>query len=68
MSEASGPLPPSPLRTLITLCVVLAVVMQALDITIANVALPYMQGIVSASVDQINWVPTTYIVATVIMP
>jgi hypothetical protein len=30
--------------------------MQALDTTIANVALPYMQGSVSASADQINWV------------
>ncbi|MBT9571214.1 MAG: MFS transporter, partial [Pseudomonas umsongensis] len=67
MSEVSGPLPPSPLRVLITLCVVLAVVMQALDTTIANVALPYMQGSVSASADQINWVLTSYIVATAIM-
>jgi DHA2 family multidrug resistance protein len=67
MSEVTGPLPPSPLRVLITLCVVLAVVMQALDTTIANVALPYMQGSVSASADQINWVLTSYIVATAIM-
>lgn len=67
MNEVSGPLPPSPLRVLITLCVVLAVVMQALDTTIANVALPYMQGSVSASADQINWVLTSYIVATAIM-
>lgn len=67
MNEVTGPLPPSPLRLLITLCVVLAVVMQALDTTIANVALPYMQGSVSASADQINWVLTSYIVATAIM-
>ena len=54
-------------RPAITACVILAVVMQALDTTIANVALPYMQGSVSASADQINWVLTSYIVAAAIM-
>src|ERR1700716_493164 len=54
-------------RGAITACVILAVVMQALDTTIANVALPYMQGSVSASADQINWVLTSYIVAAAIM-
>ena len=59
---------PRPLnRAAITVCVILAVVMQALDTTIANVALPYMQGSVSASADQINWVLTSYIVAAAIM-
>jgi DHA2 family multidrug resistance protein len=56
-----------PNRALLTCCVVLAVIMQALDTTIANVALPYMQGSVSASADQINWVLTSYIVAAAIM-
>ncbi len=41
--------------------------MQALDTTIANVALPYMQGSVSASQDEIAWVLTSYIVAAAIM-
>src|ERR1700689_1366647 len=54
-------------RPAVTLCVILAVIMQALDTTIANVALPYMQGSVSASSDQINWVLTSYIVAAAIM-
>jgi MFS transporter, DHA2 family, multidrug resistance protein len=54
-------------RPAVTLCVILAVIMQALDTTIANVALPYMQGRVSASADQINWVLTSYIVAAAIM-
>lgn len=54
-------------RGAITLCVILAVIMQALDTTIANVALPYIQGSVSASADQINWVLTSYIVAAAIM-
>lgn len=54
-------------RGAITACIILAVIMQALDTTIANVALPYMQGSVSASSDQINWVLTSYIVAAAIM-
>jgi DHA2 family multidrug resistance protein len=54
-------------RAMVTACVVLAVIMQALDTTIANVALPYMQGSISASSDQINWVLTSYIVAAAIM-
>src|SRR5476651_823261 len=43
------------------------VLMQALDTTIANVALPHMQGSLSASRDQITWVLTSYIVASAIM-
>jgi DHA2 family multidrug resistance protein len=63
-----APAAPRPLnRPAITACVILAVIMQALDTTIANVALPYMQGSVSASADQINWVLTSYIVAAAIM-
>ena len=54
-------------RTLVTLCAMSATIMQALDTTIANVALPYMQGSLSASLDQINWVLTSYIVASAIM-
>jgi MFS transporter, DHA2 family, multidrug resistance protein len=54
-------------RAAITACVILATIMQALDTTIANIALPYIQGSVSASQDQINWVLTSYIVAAAIM-
>ena len=54
-------------RILITVCTMTVTVMQALDTTIANVALPYMQGSLSASLDQINWVLTSYIVAAAIM-
>src|SRR5579872_5475080 len=54
-------------RIAITICVILATLMQALDTTIANVALPYMQGSVSASQDEIAWVLTSYIVAAAIM-
>jgi DHA2 family multidrug resistance protein len=45
----------------------MATLMQSLDSTIANVALPYMQGTMSASQDEINWVLTSYIVAAAIM-
>jgi DHA2 family multidrug resistance protein len=54
-------------RAAITVCVILATLMQALDTTIANVALPYIQGSVAASQDQIDWVLTSYIVAAAIM-
>src|SRR5262245_273886 len=43
-----------------------AILMQALDNTIANVALPYMQGSLSATADQITWVPPSYLVAAAI--
>jgi DHA2 family multidrug resistance protein len=54
-------------RAAITFCVILATLMQALDTTIANVALPYIEGSVAASQDQIAWVLTSYIVAAAIM-
>jgi len=60
---------PSPLlrRALVTGCVMMATIMQALDMTIANVALPYMQGSLSATIDQVSWVLTSYVVAAAIM-
>src|SRR5216684_3270174 len=54
-------------RNMVTICAMTATIMQALDTTIANVALPYMQGTLSASQDQINWVLTSYIVAAAIL-
>ncbi len=56
-----------PHRAVITVCAMIATLMQALDSTIANVALPYMQGSLSATSDQITWVLTSYIVAAAIM-
>jgi len=52
---------------LVTFGTMLATIMQALDTTIANVALPHMQGTFSATQDQITWVLTSYIVAAAIM-
>jgi DHA2 family multidrug resistance protein len=53
-------------RPMITLSIMLATILQTLDSTIANVALPHMQGSLSASQDQIAWVLTAYIVAAAI--
>ena len=53
-------------RRLITASAMAATVMNTLDSTIANVALPHIQGSVSASADEISWVLTSYIVAAAI--
>ena len=55
-----------PHRGMITISIMLATVMQALDTTIANIALPHMQGSLQASQDQITWVLTSYIVASAV--
>src|SRR6201999_3087910 len=57
----------APNKWAITVSIMLATIMVSLDSTIANVALPHMQGSVSASQDQINWVLTSYIAAAAIM-
>lgn len=68
-AHAAAGAPVVPHRALLTLCVMLSTIMQALDTTIANVALPYMQGSLSATADQITWVLTSYIVsAAIFMP
>ena len=54
-------------RAMITACTIGATVLQLLDQTIANVALPFMQGSFSASFDEISWVLTSYITASAIM-
>lgn len=51
---------------MVTVCAMVATLMQALDNTIANVALPYMQGSLSATSHQIIWVLTSYVVAAAI--
>ncbi len=65
MSDAA----PAPVlnRGWITVSIMLATFMQGVDTTIANVALPHMQGSLSASQDQVAWVVTSYIVAAAIM-
>ncbi len=53
-------------RGLITASVMLATIMQTLDSTIANIALPHMQGSFSVAQDEVTWVLTSYIVAAAI--
>jgi DHA2 family multidrug resistance protein len=54
-------------RAAITASITFATIMQGVDTTIANVALPHIQGSLSCSQDQIAWVVTSYIVAAAIM-
>ena len=56
-----------PNRGAITASIMLATFMQGVDTTIANVALPHIQGSLSASQDETAWVVTSYIVAAAIM-
>ena len=71
-TEVAPPTAPAfkrvPRYGIITVSVMLATIMQALDATIANVALPRMQGTLSATQDQMGWVLTSYIVAAAIAP
>ncbi len=69
-SPSAGPAQDgSPHRFLISLAVMSATVLQALDTTIVNVALPHMQGQLGATSDQIGWVLTSYLVASgIFMP
>lgn len=62
---ATHPLPTGE-RLIVTVGVMMAVLLQVLDTTIANVALPHMAADLSATQDQINWVLTSYIVASAI--
>jgi DHA2 family multidrug resistance protein len=67
VSAAAAPIEGAPInRRMITISIMLATIIQALDGTIANVALPHMQGSLSASADQITWVLTSFIVAAAI--
>ncbi len=66
--SGGGDAPGRPInRVAITASIMLATFMQGVDTTIANVALPHMQGSFSCSQDQIAWVVTSYIVAAAIM-
>jgi DHA2 family multidrug resistance protein len=65
MNAASQPLDRTQ-HLLLTIAVMLAVLMQVLDTTIANVALPHMQASLGATQESVNWVLTSYIVASAI--
>lgn len=57
---------PTTNRPLLTLGVMAATIMQILDSTIANVALPHMQAALGATADTVTWVLTSYIVASAV--
>ena len=57
---------PKPIRNMIALSIMAAAIMNQIDSTIANVALPHIQGTTSASREQISWVLTSYIIAMAI--
>ena len=66
ISDVAAAQPEKTRRGFIALSVMLATIIQALDTTIANVALPHMQGSLGATQTQISWVLTSYIVAAAI--
>jgi DHA2 family multidrug resistance protein len=51
----------------ITASVMLVTVMQVLDVTVTNVALPHIQGSLSAGVDEVSWVLTSYLAANAVV-
>ena len=55
------------MRAIVSATIMLATILQALDSTIAAVALPDMQGSFSSTQEQVAWVLTSYIVASAIM-
>jgi MFS transporter, DHA2 family, multidrug resistance protein len=63
----SGSEPVKTHKWLVALAVMLGCSMEVLDVTIINVALPHMQGSFSASVDEIAWVVTSYLVSNGVM-
>ena len=60
MTSLSAASDSAPNRTMITASVMMATTVVIMDMTIATIALPHMQGGLSASQDQISWVMTTY--------
>lgn len=54
-------------KWLLAISVMLGTVMEVIDTSIVNVALPHMQGTFSATVDEIAWVATSYLLANGIM-
>jgi DHA2 family multidrug resistance protein len=66
-AQSSASAENTPHRTMITISAIGATLLQSLDQTIANVALPYMQGSFSASYHEITWVLTSYITAAAVM-
>jgi DHA2 family multidrug resistance protein len=54
-------------KWLITITVMLPAIMEIIDTSVANVALPHMQGSLNAGVDEVTWVLTSYLVANAVV-
>lgn len=65
-NPADQPAYPVKHKALLTLAVMGATIIQILDSTIANVAIPHMQTSLGATMDTITWVLTSYIVASAV--
>src|SRR3989304_1406838 len=57
---------PGAQKWLITLSVMLVTIMQILDTSVTNVVLPHMQGSLSAGLEEVTWVLTSYLAANAI--
>jgi DHA2 family multidrug resistance protein len=69
MSSVVTAIPSGSARIFVTLAVMSSTLIQVLDTTIVNVALPHMQGELGATSDQISWILTSYLVsAAIFMP
>lgn len=64
--DVSGEYTPA-VRIVILIAILLATILEVLDTSIVNVAIPDMQGNLGATIDQINWVSTGYILSNVIV-
>src|SRR6516165_3718232 len=54
-------------KWIVAISVILCAILEVLDTSIVNVALPHMQGSFSAGVDEVTWIVTTYLVAAGMM-
>ena len=54
-------------KYIIAIAVTLAAVLELIDTSIVNVAIPHMMGNLGATLDEISWVSTGYIIANVIV-
>ncbi len=54
-------------KWLITITVMLPAIMEIIDTSVANVALPHMQGSLNAGTDEVTWVLTSYLVANAVV-
>ena len=61
------PAPETTHKWIVAIAVILCTILEVLDSSIVNVALPHMQGSFSATIDEVTWVVTTYLVAAGIM-